>query len=85
MSCPKKTEELDLSLFSNKLCKKVNVTGSFLSRDRIPEPWLVTGEIKLSDGFNIWIEKGFEDQFAYVLFFILIMTEYFHVLTYSCS
>ena len=74
-----KIEVLDTSLLLDELCKKVNIARSFLSCDRVPEPRFVAAKIEVGDGFNIGIEKGFENQLTGVLFSVWITTELCHV------
>ena len=74
-----KIKVLDFSLFQDEQSEKVDVAGYFLSCVRMFEPWWVLTEIKLVDGFNIWIEKGFENELTNVLISVIKITEKLHV------
>ena len=81
-----KIDVLESGLLGNELREEVYVAGSFyLPQKRlglrvwVPEPWIVTSEIEVGDGFNIGIEKGLENNLTDVLISVFIMTESQHV------
>ena len=51
-----KIDVFETNLLWDELRKKVNITESFLFRDRVTEPWVVCTEIKFGDGVDIGSE-----------------------------
>ena len=70
---------LETSLFEYKLHKKVYISWSFFFCVRVLKPWFVETEIKVSNGFNILIQKDFEDELPYVHISIFGITEFIHI------
>ena len=69
----------EISLFRDELCETVDVTWSFLFRERVLKPRSITREIKIGDRINVGAEKDFENELTDILVSILIHTEAVHV------
>ena len=73
-----KVEIFYVSLFSDKLRKKLYISLSFFLCVKMPEPWIVFIEMKVCNGLDIWIQKSFENELTHVLILVIIFTKIIH-------